>query len=246
MVQPRITRWRQNFPIMVVSSCHMLSRSQATNGEQGHFPALSVTSLLASRQCEGRNCPIQRQTVQETDLRPFCGEPAGWTGSRSMWGEKWDLQRGQKPRIGRTGILFWSHQRKWQLAETEDPEEYWGCRLKRWMQDGGNKLLKKLRHKKRKLIEKLLWKGEMFWECSPRKDTGPRNQWMWVAFASGQSEQSRMRESQDKESGGSSEYLGKEMWNKGLARLGVWIQGLVFNECWGTKQIRQQLQQNKM
>lgn len=174
-----------NFPIMVVSSCHMLSRSQATNGEQGHFPALSVTSLLASRQCEGRNCLIQRQTVQETDLRPFCGEPAGWTGSRSMWGEKWDLQRGQKLRIGRTGILFWSHQRKWQLAETEDPEEYWGCRLKRWMQDGGNKLLKKLRHKKRKLIEKLLWKGEMFWECSPRKDTGPRNQWMWVALASG-------------------------------------------------------------
>lgn len=30
-----------------------------------------------------------------------------------------------------------------------------------------------------------------------------------------------MRESQDKESGESSEYLGKEMWNKGLAQLGV-------------------------
>lgn len=106
MLQPRITRWRQNFPIMVVSSCYVLSGSQATNGEQGHFPALSVTSLLASRQCEGRSSLIQRQTEQEPDLRPCCGEPAGCTGSRSMWDENWDLQRRQIFRIGRTGILF--------------------------------------------------------------------------------------------------------------------------------------------
>ena len=59
--------------------------------------------------------------------------------------------------------------------------------------------------------------GEGALRMQSKERDSTRNQWRWVALASRRSEQSQMGESQAKESGGNSVYLGKEMGSVGSA-----------------------------